>query len=190
MDINFIIAQIFGALSMASSIISMQFKKRKNILIALLCLNLFAALNMVFLNSLSAAYITFFAILEMIINYLFERKGKDVPKSVVAIYIICNIIIGAFTFTGPLDIIPILAAIIFCFTILTKNEQNIRKLMFTNQCLWLVFDICVGAYALVCSNILTLISTAIAYYRYSKTAKKSSRKKSSSKKPTSNRKRS
>ena len=182
MDINFIIAQIFGALSMGSSIISMQFKKRKSILIALLCLNLFAALNMVFLDSLSAAYITFFAILEMIINYFFERKGKDVPKFLVGIYIICNIIIGSLTFTGPLDIIPILAAIIFCFTILTKSEQNIRKLMFVNQCLWLVFDLAVGAYTLVCSNILTLVSTAIAYARYSKTNKKSKTTKKKTKK--------
>ena len=57
MDTNFIIAQIFGVLSMASSVCSMQFKKRKAILIALFCLNTFAALNMVFLGSLSAAYI-------------------------------------------------------------------------------------------------------------------------------------
>jgi hypothetical protein len=166
----------------------MQFKKRKNILIALLCLNLFAALNMIFLNSFSAAYITFFAILEMIINYFFECKGKEIPKSLVALYIICNIIIGSLTFTGPLDTIPIAAAIIFCFTILTKNEQNIRKLMFVNQCLWLIFDISVGAYTLVCSNILTLVSTAIAYYRYGKATKKTSHKKSSPKKTTSNQK--
>ena len=185
MDTNFIIAQIFGILSMASSIISMQFKKRKSILVALLCLNLFAALNMIFLNSLSAAYITFFAILEMIINYFFERNKKDVPKPLVAIYIICNIIIGSLTFTGLLDIVPIAAAIIFCFTILTKSEQNIRKLMFINQCLWLVFDVAVGAYTLVCSNILTLVSTAIAYTRYSKTNKKS---KTTKKKPTAKKK--
>lgn len=185
MDTNYIIAQVFGALAMASSICSMQFKKRKTILIALLCLNVFSALNMVFLGSLSAAYITFFAIFEMLVNYLFERKGKTTPKYIVGLYVIGNIVIGALTFAKPLDVIPIVAAIIFCFTILTKNEQNIRKLTFLNQCLWLVFDICVGAYVLVCSNVLTLVSTAIAYYRYDKKSKeKASKKQATTKRQT------
>lgn len=83
MDMNFVVAQGFGALSMVSSICSMQFKKRKQILIALLCLSVFAALNLIFLGSLSAAYITLFAILEMLVNYLFERREKTVPRLVV-----------------------------------------------------------------------------------------------------------
>ena len=177
MDTNFIIAQIFGGLSIAASICSMQFKKRKTILIALLCLNLFAALNMVFLGSLSATYITFFAIAEMIINYLFERKKKPVPVWLVVVYILVNIALGTLTFTNILDILPIVAAIIFCFTILTKKEQNIRKLMFLNQLIWLFFDYSVGAYVLMGGNILTLISTAIAYYRFSKTPKPKNKKK-------------
>ena len=166
MDTNFIIAQIFGVLSMASSVCSMQFKKRKAILIALFCLNTFAALNMVFLGSLSAAYITFFAILEMLINYLFERKKRPVPKPIVGFYIIANIALGALTFSGWLDLIPIICAIVFCATILTQKEQNIRKLMLINLSLWLVFDLAVGAYTLSASNILTIVSTAIALYRY------------------------
>ena len=182
MDTNYIIAQVFGVLSMASSVCSMQFKKRKTILIALFCLSIFAALNMIFLGSWSATYITFFCFLEMLINNLFERKKKEVPKFVVAIYIICNIILGAITFTGALDIIPILAAIVFCFTILVKKEQGIRKLMFVNQSLWLAFDLSVGAYALACSNVLTLVSTAIAFYRTRKKEVEAESKKKKTKK--------
>ena len=166
MDYNFIIAQIFGGLSIAASVCSMQFKNRKTILIALLCLNLFSALNLIFLGSFSAAYITLFAILEMIVNYLFERKKKSTPKPVVVLYILVNIALGALTFAKPLDLLPLLAAIIFCFTVLTKDEQNIRKLMFLNQSLWLIFDLSVGAYVLLGSNILTLVSTATALYRF------------------------
>lgn len=165
MDTNFIIAQVFGALSMASSICSMQFKKRKSILVALFCLSIFAALNMIFLGSWSATYITFFGVLEMLINYLFERKKKEIPKFVVAIYIMCNIALGVLTFEKALDVIPIVAAIVFCFTLLAKKEQNMRMLMFANQSLWLIFDVSVGAYVLAGSNVLTLISTAIAFYR-------------------------
>ena len=62
MDTNFIIAQVFGVLGIAANVSSMQFKKRKQILVALLLLNLFSALNFVFLGAWSSTYISFFAV--------------------------------------------------------------------------------------------------------------------------------
>ncbi|MBR5389295.1 YgjV family protein [Candidatus Saccharibacteria bacterium] len=182
MGTNFIIAQIFGVLSIICSVCSMQFKKRKHIFIALLLLSVFAALNLIFLDSFSSAYITIFGIVEMLINSLFERKKKSVPKLVIAFYVIVNIALGALNFTGWLDILPIACALVFCATLLTKNEQTIRKEMLLNQILWLVFDFSVCAYMLVVSNILTIISTSIAIYRFSKTrAEKSATPKNISK---------
>ncbi len=166
MDSSFIIAQIFGILGIIASVCSMQFKKRKNIFIALLLLNLFSALNFVFLGSWASAYVCFFAIFEMIVNYLYEKKKKTTPQVVVALYILINIALGMIAFSGPLDILPILCALVFCGTILMKKEQNIRKATIINQTLWLVFDLIVGAYFFAVSNILTLISTGIALYRY------------------------
>lgn len=175
MDANFVLAQIFGVLSMASSVCSMQFKKRRAILSALLCLNLFAALNMIFLKSWAAANISVFAIIEMLINFRFEQKKKEVPALLVGVYAGVIVLLGFISYEKTLDLFAILAALVFCFTVLMKKEQNIRRMMFLNQLLWLVFDIGVGAYALVASNVLTLVSTAIAYYRYSKIKKKRKR---------------
>ena len=172
MDTNFLIAQIFGVLALVASVCSMQFKKRRQIFAALLLLNLFAALNLVFLNSLASAYISFFAIFEMLVNGFFERKKKPVPKPVVAFYAIGIVALGALNYTGPLDLIPIACALIFCATILTKKEQNIRKLTLVNQLLWLIFDLAVGAYTLSVSNVLTIISDLIALRRYRKQNKK------------------
>ena len=171
MDVNFIIAQAFGALGVIASVCSMQFKKRKTIFVALLLLNLFSALNFVFLGTFSSAYVCFFAVLEMLINNYFERKKKPVPKVVVGIYIIVNILLGTISFKGVIDVVPIVCALIFCATLLTKKEQDIRKLMLVNQGLWLVYDLIVGAYFFAVSNVLTIISTAIALYRFSKKKK-------------------
>ena len=38
--------------------------------------------------------------------------------------------------------------------------------MFSNQLLWLVYDIIVKAYVFSISNVLTLISIVIAYFRF------------------------
>lgn len=163
---NFVIAQIFGILGIIASVLSMQFKNRKHILIVLFLLNLFSALNFIFLGNMTSSYICLFALVEMIINTSFELKNKEVPKWVVGIYIVINIALGMLTYKSIIDILPIACALIYCGTILTKKESNIRKLMLANQSTWLVFDLIVKAYTFSISNILTIISIAIAMYRY------------------------
>ena len=163
----------------------MQFKKRKHIFIALHLLSVFAALNLIFLNSFSSAYITIFGIVEMLVNSLFEHKKKSVPKLIIAFYVVVNIALGALNFTGWLNILPIICALVFCATLLTKNEQTIRKEMLTNQILWLIFDFSVGAYMLVVSNILTIISTSIAICRFGKKPARKQISKNTPKRPSS-----
>lgn len=163
---NFVIAQIFGIIGIIFSVLSMQMKTKKNIMIMLLGLNLASALNFLFLNSFSGSLICFFAVLETFINYLFDSKNKKVPIYVIAVYVIINLALGFSTYKTLLDLIPIACALLFCATVCTKKESTIRKLMFANQSLWLAYDIIVKAYMFSISNILTLISIIISYYRF------------------------
>ena len=79
---NFAIAQTFGILGIISSVLSMQMKKRRHILIMLLLLNLFSALNFLFLESYTSFLICAFAVIEMLINYIgYESKKKKVEES-------------------------------------------------------------------------------------------------------------
>ena len=163
---NFVIAQIFGVLGIIFSVLSMQMNTKKRIMIMLLCLNLASALNFLFLNSLSGALVCFFGVIETFVNYLFDSKGKKVPLYVIAIYVVVNLALGISSYHGPLDILPIVCALLYCATVCTKKESNIRKIMFANQSIWLIYDIIVKAYMFSISNILTLISIIISYFRY------------------------
>jgi len=163
---NFVVAQIFGVLGIIFSVLSMQMKTKKNIMIMLLCLNLSSALNFLFLDSISGSLVCFFAVLETIINYLYDSKNKKVSPYIIVFYVIVNLIIGFSTYSGLLDLIPIICALLFVATVCTNKESMIRKIMFSNQTLWLVYDIIVKAYMFSISNILTLISIIIAYYRF------------------------
>lgn len=171
MDTNFLFAQLFGALGLVASVCSMQFKKRRQIFLALLFLNLFAALNFVFLKSWTTVYISLFAIFELIVNNLFEWKKRPVPSVVVAFYVVANIALGLLGFATWLDVLPIICSLIFCATILMKREQNIRRATLANQFCWLIFDLASGAYFFALSNVLTLISTVLALLRYHKNTK-------------------
>ena len=166
MSNNFIIAQFFGILGLIFSVLAMQMKTKKNIMIMFLGLNIASALNFLFLGSYSATYIYFFAVIEIFINYLFEKKNKTIPLYLVIIYIIINITLGIIVYTVPLDLIPIICSILFCLSICAKKESSIRKIVLGNLALWLVYDIAVKAYAYSISDILTTISTIISIYRY------------------------
>ena len=163
---NFIVAQIFGVLGIIFSVLSMQMKTKKNIMIMLLLLNLSSALNFLFLNSISGSLVCFFAVFETFINYLFDKKNKQVPIYVIIFYVVVNLILGISSYNSVIDIIPIVCALLYCATVCTKKESNIRKEMFGNQTLWLIYDIIVKAYMFSISNVLTLISIIISFYRF------------------------
>ena len=73
---NFVIAQIFGIIGIIFSVLSMQMKTKKNIMLMLLGLNLASALNFLFLDSFSGSLICFFAVIETFINYLWKKFSK------------------------------------------------------------------------------------------------------------------
>ena len=55
---------------------------------------MFSSLNFLLLGNFFSTYVCFFVEVEMPINYGFEIKETDVPKWVIGIYIIINIILG------------------------------------------------------------------------------------------------
>ena len=70
---NFYIAQVFGIIGIICSVLSMQMKTKKNIMIFLILLNLASAFNFLFLDSYSGLLISSFAVIETFINYLFDN---------------------------------------------------------------------------------------------------------------------
>ena len=170
---NFVVAQIFGIIGIIFSVLSMQMKTKKNIMIMLLCLNLASALNFFFLESMSGFWVCLFAVLETFINYLFDSKNTKVPFYIIGIYVVVNIALGLMSYHTPLDLLPIVCALLYCATICVAKESTIRKIMFGNQSIWLVYDIIVKAYMFSISNILTLISIVISYFRFDYKKKKS-----------------
>lgn len=79
---------------------------------------------------------------------------------------IVNVGLGISAYHSMIDLLPIVCALLYCATVCVKRESNIRKLMFANQSIWLVYDILVKAYLFSILNILTIISIMISYFRF------------------------
>ena len=165
MDI-FLVAQFFGILVIISNVIAMQINNRKRILICCVLANIFASINFYLLKSYSGAIICLFAVFQTIINNIFERKEKNVPKLLIGIYIIISIMLGAATYNTCIDIMPIICLILYTIMILQKKEANIRKIALINIIFWIVYDFLCKAYTEGISDLITMIPILIGIYRF------------------------
>lgn len=162
----FITAQICGILVIISNILAMQMKNKKQIILMFILANLFSAINFVLLQSYSGAIICIFAIVQTLINKFFENKNKKVPRTIIGIYIIISIVLGAITFKSYIDILPILCSILYTLTIIQEKESKIRRITLINIILWILYDIVCQAYTAAISDFLMTISTIIGMYRF------------------------
>lgn len=104
--------------------------------------------------------------LEIIINTILEDKGKTTPKSLIIVYLIISIILGITTFNGFVDLLPILASILFIFTLRQSKEKYVRLLILGNLTSWIIYDFFVKAYLAGFSDLFVISSTITAIYRY------------------------
>ncbi len=77
---------------------------------------------------------------QTIINYFFERKGKPIPRWLIAVYAAAFILVNILVFSHISDIIAILAALVFIMGICQKNGKQYRIWTLVNAALWMLYD--------------------------------------------------
>ena len=81
-------------------------------------------------------------------------------------YIAIFIVIGITSYGKVIDILPIIASLIFVLTLIQNKEKYVRLLILGNLISWMTYDIFVGAYSAAASDIFVISSTLIGIYRY------------------------
>lgn len=170
----FLLAQILGFIAMSTNVIAVQLKTKKQILLTIVVGNILFVISYFLLGAYTGALISGINAIEVIINTKLEEKGKPIPKTLIGLYFIIAITIGAFTFNSFMDLLPVLAAILFILTLIQSKEKNIRLLLLGNNISWLIYDFLAMAYAAGFSDLFVIASTLTAIYRYDirKTSKK------------------
>lgn len=105
-------------------------------------------------------------VIEIIINTILENKGKKTPKPLIILYLIISILLGITTFGSFVDLLPILASILFVFTLIQSKEKYVRLLILGNLTSWIIYDFLVKAYLAGISDLFVILSTITAIIRY------------------------
>lgn len=162
----FIAAQIVAFLALIANVIAIQLKKKERILFFWIFAAFLFTLSFIFLQAYSGAIACAIAGIQTIISYFFEKRNKKFPFWLVIISIFVSLLAGFFTYHQPLDLLPIIASIVYVSSIIQTQEKFIRQLTLLNLFIWIIYDLIIGAYVTSISDAIFIISTIIAIFRY------------------------
>lgn len=163
-----IIIHLLGIIAMVIWVSSIQLNKKNRILELQIIASVFYAFHYGLLDGMSAVGVTIVSIIRLITIYVIEKKGKEVPIYVLFIFITMLVIVGIFTYTGPISLLPIIITIIYTYVTWQKNTTVIRLGFFCAGWMWIIYNFNIGSYILMIGNALEVISSGISFLRFDK----------------------
>ena len=160
---------IYVVVSIASIflyILSVQFKKKKHILIT----QIFASLSYLIIYVIKGAWAgVAVEVLEETKDVIFigyENKKKKIPLVILVLFIISLFVVTFIFYDGYGSILPLIINIILFVSTYFKNPKWIRYVMVLCGFLWGCYNLYVGAYIILIGNALEIVSAFISIYRF------------------------
>ena len=161
-----IIYIVVSVLSIFLYILSVQFKKKKHILIT----QIFASLSYLIIYVIKGAWAgVAVEVLEESKDVIFigyENKKKKIPVIILVLFIISLFVVTYIFYDGYGSILPLIINIILFVSTYFKNPKWIRYVMVLCGFLWGCYNLYVGAYIILIGNALEIISAFISIYRF------------------------
>ena len=162
------VAQIIGIVVTILCIFLTQLKRKWQILLVSFVANFLNIVMFFLFNGItSAVMVSVTATLQCAINGYLSYKNKESSTVQKIIFTILYVISGALQFNVFIDILPIIASILFMVAVFQKTEQRMRIFYAGNAVIWIIYDIIIGTTA-VFAQIFSLVSICIALFRYRK----------------------
>lgn len=168
---SYYIAQALGVLVTIGVIITLQMKKKKQMLILSVFVNAFSAANILLLDGFNSGVIVCsVAVLQLLVSIRHEIKGTQSGLAEKIFFLILYAVGGLLGINSPIDLLSTVAALFYMLAVFQKKEQHIRLLLLANLSTWTVYHGIIGSTAIF-AQIAGMISSLIALYRYRKKEK-------------------
>jgi len=162
---EYTLSQIFGGIVFVFVFFSMQFKNMNVVLLCQIGCNGFGLLSYVLVGGFSACGIYLLATLQAVLFFFIRKHEKEEPKWLQPAITLGYIGLSAVSFRGWVDIFPVLAGILCAVGIGQKRPAVYRVIMLLNGVVWTVYDILIGAYAMLATHIFVIVSALIGIVR-------------------------
>lgn len=166
---TYYIGQFIGILVTIGAVINLQLKKKNQMYILSIVVNLLSSLNIFLLSGKadSGVIICAVAVLQILMAIWHDKKGTDAKIPEMILFLVLYVGGGLLGYKSPVDILSIAAAVLYMVAMFQKKEQNIRFFLLGNMTCWTVYHIILGSTA-VFAQIAGIISSLVALFRYRK----------------------
>lgn len=163
--IDFIIAQVIGAIGYAILSLSYFKKERKQILFLQIIAYLIFAVHYYLLSGITGAICNVLGLIALLVIYLLENHKGKIRNLVTLLIIIVIIAVNIAMFQNIYSIFPLISSVVVIISFLSNNENDIRKIGIVAAVCWLIYAIVYKSYVATAFEIFTLISTIIAFIK-------------------------
>lgn len=141
MDITYIISQVFVIIAMLSLGISYLCKDKKKIMILCIIYSIMYGGQYLLLGAITGFAMNIVSIIRNIWFYINAKSNKKNNIWVLIVLCILAITFGIITYDNIFSIIPILATILFTYSVWQDNTKTYRWLSLPISALWLSYNI-------------------------------------------------
>ena len=166
MNLVTIIYYVISILSIFLYIMSVQFKKKENILWTQIGASMCYLIVYVIKGAWSGVSIEVLEELKNLVFIKIEKKNKKIPLFTLIIFLSLLVAVSIYFYDGVLSLLPLLINIILFTSTYFKNPKYIRYTMLIAGLLWGIYNIYVGAYIICIGNFLEIVSATISIIRY------------------------
>ena len=163
----FILAQVVSLLAAGVNAIAVQQKTKVQIMLGYVVAAVLFTVSFALLGAYVGAVACLIIGIQTAISYFFEKKGVHrLPTWLIGVFLVTSLGAGVVTYQGLIDILPILGSMLYVWLLAATKEKNIRRLSALSISLWVIYDFSVAAYVMAVTDLIFLISTIVAIFRY------------------------
>ena len=170
-NLIFIIAQVFGIISIILNIFIVQFKTKEKMLIGMIISNLVVAIQFFLLNAITGGIISLINVIRCIVFYMFKKGNKKPSLFVLLIFEVIVVVSGIVSWQNIWSLLPIIATATYTYGIWQDDVLKIKYISAIIVFEWSIYDIIVRAYVGFIQGIIKVISSIIAVIRYKRRSK-------------------
>ena len=166
---EFYIAQAIGLCITVMSMVVQHFKKMHWIVAMEALMNGLAAVQYFLLDGMSGMWVSLIASANAICMMGYVKFGnqesRKIPNILCVVFAAAHIAMGVQNIHRWYDVIPVAAAIVFTVSMVQPSPFFYRICRIFNGGIWTVYCVCAGAYTMILTQVLGMVSAGTAIWR-------------------------
>ena len=171
----FILGQAFGILALICTVVSMQLKKKRQLMVLQTASEAFIVAQYLVKGAITGSFMAMVSFIRDIIFTKYDKKRT--PLWVLLVIYAIMTILTIISWAGSLSLLPYVGSLIYAWSLWYGKTKWIRLGNAVGNSPYLIYTIVTGNYALFIMTLLEVISSAVGFIRLELPSKKKNAKK-------------